>query len=61
MTVRKKELLKGRKKVPLAEKKKGMHLERERSGDLCCHCLSPPKSRRSFKVTYTDKECCHQV
>jgi hypothetical protein len=23
--------------------------------------LSPPKSRRSFKVTYTDKECCHQV
>jgi hypothetical protein len=29
MTVRKKELLKGRKKVPLAEKKKGMHLERE--------------------------------
>jgi hypothetical protein len=23
--------------------------------------LSPPKSRRSFKVTYIDKECCHQV
>jgi hypothetical protein len=23
--------------------------------------LSPPKSRRSFKVTYTVKECYHQV
>jgi hypothetical protein len=28
---------------------------------MCFHCLSPPKSRRSFKVTYIDKECCHQV
>jgi hypothetical protein len=37
MTVRKKELPNERKKVPLDEKKKWMHLERERRGDLCCH------------------------
>jgi hypothetical protein len=73
MTVRKKELPNGRKKVPLDEKKKGdaerkypwmrrkKGMQREREAGMCFHCLSPPKSRRSFKVTYIDKECCHQV
>jgi hypothetical protein len=60
MTVKKKELPNGRKKVPLNEKKKGCR-ERERERGLCFHSLSLPKSRRSFKVTYIDKECCHQV
>jgi hypothetical protein len=59
MTVRKKELPNRRKKVPLDEKKKGC-TKRERWGPVL-PLLSPPKSRRSFKVTYTDKECYHQV
>jgi hypothetical protein len=61
MTVRKKELPNRRKKVPLDEKKNGCtKRERERWGPVL-PLLSPPKSRRSFKVTHTDKECYHQV
>jgi hypothetical protein len=50
VTVRKKELPNWRKKVPFDEKKKGMHLEREResSGGLVLPLLEPTQIEKKF-------------